>query len=75
MDLQNIAIKELLNNIGCLEALRALNVNGFPNLKKFHEIQRNMGSLHFLYISGNANRFGCEWKPYSLHTYWQHSTF
>ena len=54
MDLQNIAIKELLNNIGCLEALRALNVSGCSNLKKFPEIQRNMGSLHFLYISGNA---------------------
>ena len=38
MDLQNIAIKELMNNIGCLEALRALNVNGCSNLKKFPEI-------------------------------------
>ena len=38
MDLQNIAIKELLNNIGYLEALRALNVSGCSNLKKFPEI-------------------------------------
>ena len=31
-------IKELLNNIGCLEALRALNVSGCSNLNKFLEI-------------------------------------
>ena len=62
MDLQNIAIKELLNNIGWLEALRALNVSGCSNLKKFPEIKRNMGSLHFLYISGNAIKE----LPYSI---------
>ena len=47
--LGNTAIKELLDNIGSLEALQTLSVNGCSNLEKFPEIERNMGNLRHLF--------------------------
>ena len=52
--LEKIAIKELPDNISCLEALQELNVSGCSNLEKFLEIQRNMGHLDHLSISGTT---------------------